>query len=151
MDPHHTGTYRFFVAAVDPLGEGTQLVFDVLVNEFGPNDPPRFEDTQPGVAEVGTRYSSRFPAVDPDGDTLVYAIEDGPAGLSISASDGTVTWDAPQSLIGSSPIVKLTAKDPAGQTARYQFACLFEPRILHPSLNHRPFLSTVAGRSIDTM
>lgn len=143
--PASTGTYRFFVAAVDPLGEGTQLVFDVLVDQFGPNDPPKFEDTQPGVAEVGLRYSRRYPAIDPNGDTLTYAIEEGPAGLAISASDGTVTWDAPAGLVGTSPLVKLTAKDPAGQTARYQFRLPVRAANTAPRFDSTPSLAITAG------
>ena len=143
--PTTVGTYRFFVAAVDPLGEGTQLVFDVLVDQFGANDPPRFDDTQPGVAEVGLRYTRRFPAVDPDGDALNYAIEEGPAGLTISTSDGTITWDAPANLVGTSPLVKLTAKDPAGHTARYQFRIPVRAANTAPRFDSTPLLTVTAG------
>ena len=143
--PTTAGTYRFFVAAVDPLGEGTQLVFDVLVDAFGANAPPRFEDTQPGVAEVDVRYSRRFPAVDPDGDTLTYAIEEGPAGMTIAANDGTITWNAPAAAVGTSPLVKLTAKDPAGQTARYQFRLPVRAANSAPRFDSTPLLSVTAG------
>ena len=143
--PTTEGTYRFFVAAVDPLGEGTQLVFDVLVDAFGANAPPRFEDTQPGVAEVDVRYSRRFPAVDPDGDTLTYAIEEGPAGMTIAANDGTITWNAPAAAVGTSPLVKLTAKDPAGQTARYQFRLSVRAANTAPRFDSTPLLSVTAG------
>ncbi|MEZ6135208.1 MAG: putative Ig domain-containing protein [Pirellulaceae bacterium] len=143
--PTTDGTYRFYVSAVDPLGEGTQLVFDVLVDEFGPNDPPQFDDTQPGIAEVGLAYSRAFPATDPDGDTLVYAVEEGPAGLTINSSTGVVTWNPPAALVGTSPLVKLTAKDPANHTARYQFRLPVRAANHAPRFDSSPVLTVTAG------
>lgn len=119
--PDTDGTYRFNVSVADPLGAGTQMVFDVRIDAFGPNDPPVFENTPPGVAEVGSTYSRRFPATDPDGDPITYAVASGPAGLTINATDGTVNWNPPVSLVNTSPTVRLTASDPAGNTAHYQF------------------------------
>ncbi|XZE20921.1 putative Ig domain-containing protein [Pirellulaceae bacterium SH449] len=119
--PETEGTYRFHVAAVDPLGAGTQIVFDVRVDAFGPNDPPAFENTPPGVAEIGSTYSRRFPATDPEGDPITYTVVSGPAGLTINATDGIVTWNPPASLVNTSHAVRLTASDPAGNAAHYQF------------------------------
>ena len=85
-----------------------------------PNSPPRFV-TQPPQSFRVEQYSYTAQAVDPDGDQIVYRVDDGPPGLQVDTETGLVTWD----LLGAEPgvyTVRLVAEDPAGLYSAQEFS-----------------------------
>ncbi|MDA8088999.1 MAG: Ig domain-containing protein [Nitrospiraceae bacterium] len=79
------------------------------------NMPPMF-DRQVSTTFDGVLYTAQLSATDPDGDTLTYALENAPAGMTIGASSGLIEWKVPPGL--KSANVTVTANDGHGGTSR---------------------------------
>ncbi|MEM6470111.1 MAG: FG-GAP-like repeat-containing protein [Planctomycetota bacterium] len=76
----------------------------VVYNRFDPNEVYRYDAD----------------AVDPDGDTLTYAIEDGPGGLIIDPATGELLWAASPDQVGAHEVT-LSADDGRGGIATQSF------------------------------
>lgn len=84
------------------------------------NSPPRVLTAAPELVN-GPNFIYAFKADDPDGDTLVYRLEEAPKGMTIDAATGLIQWD----ITGATPEgnrVKIVAQDPAGAVARQEFS-----------------------------
>lgn len=147
--PTTNGQYDFKIAAIDPFGDYSDLRFRVQVDEVGYNLPPRFEATDPGTVDAGTRYVKRFPAADPDGDRITYAIAQGPAGMTIDAA-GNVVWNAPTSESGKTQTIKLTATDTLGQKGTFEFRLPVLAANRAPQFDFTPAARTIAGSTYET-
>lgn len=66
------------------------ITFDVVVR--GPNQAPVFGPFAPPVINEGSVFSFTPPVTDPEGDGIVFTLESGPPGSSISAATGTIQW-----------------------------------------------------------
>ncbi len=88
------GLHQVLLRATEtgPDGLFAEQEYQLLVSEGIPNRPPQFTSTPIVDAFVGSTYLYQSQAWDPDGDVLVYAVENGPAGLTIDPSTGLVTW-----------------------------------------------------------
>ena len=85
-----------------------------------PNSPPHFVSQPPQSFRL-EQYSYPAQAVDPDGDQIVYRVENGPPGLQVDAETGLVTWD----LLAAEPgayTVRIVAEDPAGLFSAQEFS-----------------------------
>lgn len=145
--PQETGRYEFRVAATDSFGAGSVLGFVVVVDAFEPNEPPRFEDVTPGIAEGGLPYRRQFVAIDPEGERVSYRVAEGPEGLSISA-DGLVQWQPDVSMIGRQTRVTLLASDPAGKETRYHFVLPVREPNQPPQFTSVPPAEMIAGQTL---
>jgi hypothetical protein len=56
------------------------------------NQPPQIEPIPPQYVEENQPLSFAVEAMDPDGDTLSYSLQDAPAGMTIDPN-GMVTWN----------------------------------------------------------
>ncbi|HEY7745421.1 MAG TPA: Ig domain-containing protein, partial [Desulfuromonadales bacterium] len=84
-----------------------------------PNAPPRFV-TSPVSSFQVENYVYAANAVDPDGDTLTYLLEAGPAGMSIDPQTGAVSWRIDAGTVGEHRI-RIVAEDPGGLQARQEY------------------------------
>ncbi len=87
--------YRFWVTAVDDQGaesapSAPQELRPLLSS--GANNPPQITTMPLRGAMVGVPYSYNVDASDADGDTLTYALTKNPAGMTINAGSGVITW-----------------------------------------------------------
>jgi hypothetical protein len=82
-----------------------------------PGAPPAFVSTPEVMTDTVFRYTAR--AVDPDGDRLTYALEEAPAGMTVSAA-GVVTWAVSPEQAGEHQ-VGLSARDEEGLTCTQEF------------------------------
>src|SRR5262249_55730842 len=101
-------------AGVDHLanGVGQEILLVEPRNPYAQllvKEPPPFTDLPP----VGTfaaydqptnLYIYKVNALDADGDTLTYAIVNGPAGMTINQTTGLVSWDIGQNPTGQYPV-----------------------------------------------
>lgn len=79
------------------------------------NSTPAFQ----GIANQPYRY--QLVASDPDGDPLSYALLNGPAGMTISANSGLVSWLPTVAQVGRS-LVTVAAVDASGASGRQSFS-----------------------------
>jgi hypothetical protein len=108
----------------------TVTVADTTVPVFDPHAPL---DT----AYVGMTYATAVHAVDPDGDRIFYARLNGPAGLTVHDSLGTVNWTPTSADAGTTVFIEVTAADPAGRrdTVSWSVTVLepdYPPELLNP-------------------
>ena len=64
------------------------------------NNKPIIESTPDATAKVGVLYTYEIIAVDPDGDTLTYALLVKPDGMTINELTGVVSWTPTEVQIG---------------------------------------------------
>jgi len=82
------------------------------------NIPPVVRSTPPSEAGPGGVFSYLLLADDPDGDSLGFAMPEGPVGASFEA--GTFRWAPPAGFQGTAKVV-LRVSDGAGGEARQEF------------------------------
>jgi hypothetical protein len=81
-------TVRFTIMPTDGTDEGPVYRSDMLTV---PNAPPQIVSAPPAQFEA-REYLYQVEARDPDGDPLVYRLEQAPAGMTINPATGVVTW-----------------------------------------------------------
>jgi hypothetical protein len=64
------------------------------------NNKPIIESTPDTTAKVGIEYTYEIVAVDPDGDTLTYALLVNPEGMTINELTGVVSWTPTEAQVG---------------------------------------------------
>ncbi len=75
----------------DRLGASDRQDFVVLVRNI--NHPPKITSQPPKRALIGSLWTYRPKAVDPDvGDKLTWQLVTGPAGVKFEPADGTIRW-----------------------------------------------------------
>ena len=88
----------FRLVVSDPRGGEARQEWNVEVSGDPPppvNNPPVVTSVAPTQATVGQEYSYQAQATDEDGDPLFWVLpedEDPPAGMTINASTGEITW-----------------------------------------------------------
>jgi RHS repeat-associated protein len=145
--PSATGHYPFRISAVDSFGEGSTIAFAIDVDPFGPNQPPEFVSTQPGIAEAGLIYSRTFTAVDPEGLALQYRVDSGPEGMTID-QQGVLLWTPANELVGQSFSITLSATDPGGKVARYRIELPVREPNQSPTFTSSPPTQITAGQTL---
>ncbi|MEZ4353004.1 MAG: putative Ig domain-containing protein [Myxococcota bacterium] len=116
------GAATVSIRATDPDGASDTQTFVVQVEEIGPgNLPPSFTSLPVGTAIEAMPYVYQATAEDPEGQTLVFALESGPSGLSIDPSTGRVEWTPAADQTGLQS-VSLSVTDPLGASGSQSFA-----------------------------
>ena len=94
-------SFDFEVEVCDQKGGCIKQAWKVTV--LNVNDPPKITSTAPSDITRDNPLNYDADATDPDtGDTLTWSITKGPAGASINASTGVLTWLPPTSDEGKS-------------------------------------------------
>ncbi|MFS3927021.1 tandem-95 repeat protein, partial [Priestia flexa] len=75
-NPNFNGTDNFFVLVTDP--NGGQAVSTIIISVLPVNDPPIAPNVIEVVTNEDTLVTSSVNAVDPDGEALIYTLEDAP-------------------------------------------------------------------------
>jgi hypothetical protein len=101
------GENGYFRIAYDP-GDINIIEFDIrysLYNGQG-NDPLYFEDMEEEyLGYEGSELTIADYASDPDGDTIVYGIQDAPVGMALDQTTGTITWTPDYTQAGEYTII----------------------------------------------
>ena len=105
------GEARITVVASDPQGARGSQSWTLLAAE---NRPPEIRSLPPTAVFSGKPYRYDVHAVDPDGDRLVYALDDAPVGMRID-DRGRIRWTPAASLGDAAIPVTVRVSDPAGQ------------------------------------
>jgi hypothetical protein len=103
------------------------------------NHAPQFKSTPIPATTVDTLYIYNASAADPDNDTLTFALESGPPGMTIDPSTGKVAW-TPTTAGNFTVILKVS--DGKGAEAKQEFVInVSAPAIIRPQLvliSHQP-------------
>jgi len=114
-------------------GEFNSNVAEVTIEVLPPNSPPRILSTPRELASPGFEYVYPVLAVDADaGETLQYAIVEGPAAMNIDDT-GRVSWTPGAADLGLHPVV-LSVDDSLGVAALQHFVIEVRDPVLVPDL-----------------
>ena len=99
------------VTPVEGDKPGQARFLDVLIN----NMPPQVTESKQ-VSFDGKTFVYQVKGTDPDGDTVSYALEDAPAGMTINSQTGLITWPIKENDYGEK-IFKVRIDDGKSGTA----------------------------------
>ena len=88
-----------------------------------PNSPPQVTSNPDGIAIADQSYIYNPVAVDADGDRLSFSLETSPAGMTVYARTGTISWTPTIDQLGQHNVV-LLVDDGAGAIAVHSFSVL---------------------------
>ncbi len=88
------GTYSVGVVAQDAKGASGSGTVNLEVT--APNRIPVPPQSPTFTAYTGYALAADVPFTDPDGDTLNYALSGAPAGMTINAATGRISWPKPR-------------------------------------------------------
>ncbi|WP_239465908.1 choice-of-anchor C family protein [Gemmata sp. SH-PL17] len=118
--PDQAGPSDVVLRVWDAVERSTTQAFRIVVHTAADNRAPRITSTAPDVARVAAEYRYAVAASDPDGDALVFALTEAPAGMTIDPTTGAVTWTPRADQVGSARVT-VTATDPSLATATQTF------------------------------
>jgi len=95
-----------------------QAAYQALLASTG--NAPSITSTPPTTAAEGSLYRYALAASDADGDALVYSLDVAPAGMSIDAYSGFITWTPGRDQVGTQTVTA-RATDPRGLFATQSF------------------------------
>ena len=100
--PNFFGTAPFGYTISD--GNGGTASAGVTVTVTPVNDPPQITSQPVTGATITQPYTYDVNAVDPEGDTLTYALTQAPAGMTIDATTGVISWTPAGGQAGANPV-----------------------------------------------
>jgi hypothetical protein len=92
------------VTASEPSGAADTESFNLPVVATTPNTAPTITSTPRTSVRLGGSYSYQVVATDPTGDPLTFSLPTAPAGMTIDAKTGLVSWKPTAAELGSNPV-----------------------------------------------
>ncbi|QDU42483.1 tRNA nuclease WapA precursor [Symmachiella dynata] len=141
-DASQIGNTEVTIRVIDPFGGLATQSFVISVSDS--NHPPEITSDPPQSGRSGEAYTYNVEATDPDEDTLVYALDNPPTGMSIDSDTGVISW-TPSS--EGSHSVTVTATDPSGWYAyqTYDLTIYAPASNLPPQINSNPEQTGMVG------
>ena len=93
------------VRVLDGRGAAAEQHFVLAVTPTPPNRPPLFTTLPVTVAFTGAAYSYDADATDPDGNALTFSLVNPPAGMTVDADTGVITWQPAANQVGEVNVV----------------------------------------------
>ncbi|OUL33998.1 putative Ig domain-containing protein [Nostoc sp. 106C] len=131
------GRQDIIVAVNDGQGGSANQSYSLLVSDTAVNNAPAITSVPITVAAVDRPYQYQVVAFDPEGQSLQFALENAPSGMTIDAT-GLLQWHPTISQIGSYTI-KILATDAAGAVAVQNYTLLLRANA-SPIINSHPSL-----------
>ncbi|MGL6073447.1 MAG: FG-GAP-like repeat-containing protein [Fimbriiglobus sp.] len=131
------GTQAVILRVSDGLGNFSTQAFEIVVSAGSTNRPPVANTTPPTDASIGQALNYTFMATDPEGGVLTYSVARGPAGMTIDAATGRVTWTPAEADLGT-VFVTLVARDAGGAAAVQSFAIDVRTPNRAPTITNMP-------------
>lgn len=126
---------NIIISVTDGTTFSSLAPFAIEVTET-PNTAPAIAGTPPPSVSEGETYSFAPAATDPDGDPLVFSIQNKPAWATFASSTGRLSGTPGSTSVGSYPNIIVSVSDGAASTALPSFAI----EVLEAP-NHAPVLS----------
>ncbi len=121
----------------DGLGNFSTQSYSISVGAGDSNRAPVIGSMAGFDGVVGDAYRYTLQATDPEGGALTYAVRSAPAGFSIDATTGVVTWTPVAADVGTVAVV-LTATDPQGGAAVQSYQIDVRPANRAPEFRSNP-------------
>jgi len=143
------GTRTVELLAVDSNGLQARQRFELQVLASLPNQAPYFISTPVTTARIGAAYSYAAEAIDPEFQPLSWSLTSAPAGMSVNAETGEISWlpVAPQP---AQVAVSLQASDGQGGLATQDFLIQMRAANSPPVISGNPPSSVIAGQFYST-
>ncbi len=139
------GTFPVDIEVVDSSGAFADQVYSVVAQPSPLNKPPTITSTPVFSAEPLKPYTYALTATDPDGDAIHYALLNGPAGMTIDASTGAVSWTPTAAQVGAFA-VSVAALDTSNASGTQSFQVVTGTNHA-PTITSQPKLAVTAGLS----
>ena len=107
---NHVGTYENITIAVSD-GKSVAALAPFSIRVQNTNDAPTISGNPAGSVEAGNVYSFRPVASDPDGDSLVFSIQNRPGWASFNSSTGRLTGTPTASDVGTYSDIRISVSD----------------------------------------
>ncbi|MBP0031511.1 putative Ig domain-containing protein, partial [Roseofilum sp. Guam] len=88
----HLGTHEITLTVNDGRGGEDSQTFNLTVSNQSQNQRPEITAAPPNSATLGTQYRYQMQGSDPDGDLLLWSLDQAPSGMSIHSTTGEITW-----------------------------------------------------------
>ena len=147
--PAQAGSHSVTVRVTDSGGLSADQGYTITVSAPTPtNRPPTITSTAPLAATAGNLYTYLVTATDPDaGDTLTFSLPTAPAGMSINAASGLITWTPTVAQVGNANLtVRVT--DSGGLSADQGYTITVSapgPTNRPPTITSTAPLAAIAG------
>ena len=140
------GIQHVVVRVTDSLQASATQAFDIAVSCV--NLPPAITSTPPTTATVATLTTYAVRAVDPEGDTLTYSLQAGPAGMTIDPATGILSWTPTAAEVGTHAAAILVA-DGQGNTASQVYRVVVAAGAADhpPVITSSPVRATLSGQA----
>ncbi|MCU7919309.1 MAG: putative Ig domain-containing protein [Candidatus Thiodiazotropha sp. (ex Epidulcina cf. delphinae)] len=136
----HVGDNSVVVRATDTGGLFSEATLTIAV--LGVNDAPSITSAPITTAQSQAAYQYQVAAQDADvGDTLTFALQQGPQGMTISAT-GLVEWLPPSNAAATYP-VEISVTDSAGASVNQSYTLTVTNR--DPQITSTPVAHVVEG------
>jgi len=119
-DSTQAGNHVVVVRVEDSEGLFSTQTFTVTVEGLGINHPPAITSSPVTTGTEGVAYSYDVDASDADNDPLTYALTTSPAGMTIDAATGLISW-TPTGTQAGSHNVTVEVSDGRGGVATQSF------------------------------
>ncbi|MBP0011424.1 putative Ig domain-containing protein, partial [Roseofilum sp. Belize Diploria] len=108
------------------------------------NQPPQITAAPPNSATLGTQYRYPMQGSDPDGDLLLWSLDQAPSGMSIHSTTGEITWTPTAEQLGEQEVaVRLT--DAQGSYTGVAFTLTARGTNIAPLIVSTPLTETSLG------
>jgi RHS repeat-associated protein len=139
-----TGSRAVTVHVEDGQGGFADQSFTVVVSATATNHYPVITSTPPYSATAGQPYSYAVTATDPDGDTLLFTLIDGPSGMTIDPTTGVVSWTPTLAQVGLQSVT-VAAIDPFGAGGTQTYSIGVSDGNQSPTITSSPVQVVTAG------
>lgn len=108
------------------------------------NVAPQITSTPITSATAGSAYGYRVAATDANGGTLTYSLTQAPAGMTINATTGQISWTPTTAQTGSQPVTARVT-DPGGLFAAQSFTITVAAANVAPQITSTPVTAATVG------
>jgi len=117
-----TGTIAVSVSVSDGFGGTDTQSWTLNVSNSTANSPPRITSVPNTVTNLEKVYRYGLTGTDPDGDYLLWSLDNAPKGMVIDAKTGSLSWQPTSEQIGERTVaVRVTdALQFGNQTRRHE-------------------------------
>ena len=140
-------TSNITIMVSDGTLTATLPAFNITVAASAPvNRPPTITGTPATTILAGAAYSFRPVGSDPDGNTLIWSIQNMPAWATFSVTTGRLTGTPTAANVGTSARITITVSDGTASASLPSFTIqVTAPANRAPTISGSPLTSLVAG------
>jgi large repetitive protein len=137
------GTHEVTVQVADTYGALSTQTFTLKVT--GINAPPEIVSVPPTRGAIGQGYSYKVVATDPEKDTLTFNLGQKPAGMTINAQTGVLSWKPAANQVGTHT-VEIQVIDAEGAVG----VQTYKIEVGTTAINLAPEITSIPGLFADT-